>query len=148
MQSGLHRHYERGPTSLVSKLWPLWRFNARHGGRRHGGRHEEFDDKLQGGIISELWEMQSFSLFFPAFSLPYISLHFTLWEGENNFGGWGRSLIHPSFSPPNDFDLSWNSVYRHMTGTVSFLCNEFWRIIHLNHHHAALPAGRAVLGTC
>lgn len=105
MQSGLYHHYEREPTSLVSKLWTLGRFNT-----RHRGHHWRLDDTPQRGISLELGERQTFPSSFQHFLSMLKSLHFTpfykenliftLWKGENYFF-WGEAVSHWSivFSP-------------------------------------------------
>lgn len=145
MQSGLYHHYEREPTSLVSKLWTLGRFNTRHRGhhwRLHdtaardqlgAGRRQTFPSSFQ----HFLWMLKSLH-FIPFYKENLI---FTLWEGENDFFGGGLSLIHPSFSLLNNLDLFWNPMSVHMTWPVSPLHNEFWKILPSSHHHTTQPLG-------
>lgn len=104
MQSGLYHHYEREPTSLVSKLWTLGRFNTRHRGHhwRWMTHHSEGSawswekdrpSPLLFSISSQCWN-------------PYISLPFTRktsflpCEKEKTiFGGEAVSRSSIVFSP-------------------------------------------------
>lgn len=103
------------PLSLVSKLWALRRFNARHNqqslivwwqtaGRDHvkAVRNADLSLFLPSSILCVL----HFTPFYRE------KLIFTLWE-RKIFGGEGKgslSFICPSFSPKNDIYLFWNSL--------------------------------------